>query len=29
MLLLLLSWVMVGCVSIWAQIQKKKKDDVC
>jgi len=26
MLLLLLSWIMVGCVYIWAQIQKKKKE---
>ena len=29
MLLLLLSWIMVGCVYIWAQIQKKKRDDAC
>jgi hypothetical protein len=30
MLLLLLSWIMVGCVYIWTQILKKKKrDDAC
>jgi hypothetical protein len=26
MLLLLLSWIMVGCVYIWAQILKKKEE---
>jgi hypothetical protein len=25
MLLLLLSWIMVGCVYIWAQIQKERE----
>jgi hypothetical protein len=30
MLLLLLSWIMVGCMYIWAQILKKKeRDDAC
>ena len=30
-MLLLLSWIMVGCIYIWAQILKKrkKKEDAC
>jgi len=27
MLLLLLSWIMVGCVYIWAQIQKEEEEE--
>jgi len=30
MLILLLSWIMVGCVYFWAQIKKeRKRDDAC